>query len=124
MAKFKSERQKVHQRDELGSYQDVNGMKLCDLIALLTELQKKHGKDGQIGIEVDSDYGYNSGYTSVRLDVSSVRLETPLEYAERHKQWQAIEKAKRDQAKKNRQLREEHERKEFERLQKKFGKNK
>lgn len=122
MAKFDGKQRIVHMRDELGSYQDFDGTKLDELIVMLTELQKKHGKDACFGVEVDSDYGPCSGYTSISFNVSSTRGETPLEYAERYKQWQAIEKAKRDQVNERRKLREEQDRKEFARLKKKFAK--
>jgi hypothetical protein len=88
----------------------------------LTELQKKHGKDSLFGVEVDSDYGPCSGYTSVSFNVSSTRGETPLEYAERHKQWQAFEKSQRDRVKDRRKVREEQDRRDYARLKKKFAK--
>jgi predicted NAD-dependent protein-ADP-ribosyltransferase YbiA (DUF1768 family) len=122
MAKFKTERLKMYRQENIGSYQDLDGMKLSDLIDMLKELQEKHSVDARFGIEVDSDYGCNSGYTSVNVNVSSTHLETDEEYKKRHEQWQAIEKAKREHAKQNRQLREEQDRKMFERLSRKYGK--
>lgn len=123
MAKFNEKRLTMYRQDALGSHRDLDGMRLSDLIAKLTQLQKKHGDAAVFTVDVDdSDYGPCSGMTYVNMFVASNSLETDDEFNKRFEQHKAIEKHKNQQAYSRKKQREEQDRKEFERLSKKFAK--
>ena len=123
MARFQ-EKFEVYQSDNLNVAHEFDAERVVDVIAKLQKLVEKHGKDAILSVDIDSDYGCNSGYTTVSISVRSTRPETKEEYNARKEQFRAVEKFKRDEYKKRKLAREEQDRKEFERLSKKFAKSK
>jgi len=116
MAKFNRSKIQVYQYDHL-STSDFESISLDDMIAKLQKLRDRHGGEGRFNLEIEY---YDN--TDVKIEVSSYREETDEELLHRVTVHKALEKHKRDDAKARKAFREEHDRKEFERLSKKFGK--
>jgi hypothetical protein len=121
MAKFTKSKLQIYQYDVIDR-DAVENTSLGELIERLTKLHEKHGDDAHFEMDVDEDYGPCSGHTTITFRVSSTREETDAEYKQRETLHKTVEKHKREQMKKRKQERDEHDRKEFERLSKKFAK--
>ena len=104
-----AKKQLVDRLDKTINIYDFDAL-VVNIIALLQEKVKKHGD----GCRMEIEYGYD-GECDVLLSYN--RLETDGELEKRL----AKARKKRDAQQVEREKREAHERKEFERLSKKYG---
>lgn len=97
------------------NYSDV------DIDEVIEKLQKAK-EDGHTKITLDVGIGGYDGYVSgISFCAWHRRDETDEEFEARVAAWQDAEKIKRDETKKRKAVQDEKDRKEFERLSRKFG---
>lgn len=99
------------------SYYELNG-KLEDIIKNLTTIMLNADAGGYSNIQINWGTGYCSD--DIEWSITGDRLETDKEYEARLK----LENRLDEQRKKDRLLKEQYERKEYERLKKKFERTK
>ena len=91
-----------------------------DIDEVIEKLQKAK-EEGHNKINFDVDTGGYSGHTSTSFCAWHLRDETDEEFEARVATWQDAERIKREETKKRKAFQDEKERKEFERLSRKFG---
>ena len=117
MARFKTKRQKVYKHDRL--YQShLDGLQFSKLVELFIALQKEHDNNAIFEIERDDD-PYSPSVTCI---VSSWHVETDEEYQRRKLLHDTTEQARKEEAKKYKEEKEQRDRRQYLRLKKKYGK--
>ena len=92
-----------------------------DIDEVIEKLQKAK-EDGHTKVNLDVEAGGFDGYvSSISFCAWHLRDETDEEFEARVASWQDAERIKREEAKKRKATQDEKDRKDFERLSRKFG---